>query len=29
MAKNRTIGINNNLPWDIPEDLAYFKKITQ
>lgn len=28
MAKNRTIGINNKLPWNIPEDLAYFKKVT-
>ncbi len=28
MAENRTIGINNKLPWNIPEDLAYFKKIT-
>lgn len=28
MAKNRTIGINNKLPWNIPEDLAYFKEIT-
>lgn len=28
MAENRTIGINNKLPWNIPEDLAYFKKVT-
>ncbi len=28
MAKNRTIGINNKLPWNIPEDLAYFKEVT-
>ncbi|MCB1680436.1 MAG: dihydrofolate reductase [Rhodospirillales bacterium] len=28
MAKNRTIGIENKLPWNIPEDLAYFKKVT-
>jgi len=28
MAQNRTIGINNNLPWYLPEDLKYFKRIT-
>ncbi|MFZ9595330.1 MAG: dihydrofolate reductase [Bdellovibrionia bacterium] len=28
MAKNRVIGKNNQLPWRIPKDLAYFKKIT-
>ena len=22
---NRVIGLNNDLPWHIPEDLAYFK----
>jgi dihydrofolate reductase len=26
---NRELGKNNNLLWHIPEDLAYFKKITQ
>lgn len=25
---NRVIGANNDLPWHIPEDLAYFKKMT-
>ncbi|MHA6260852.1 dihydrofolate reductase [Sporosarcina sp. CAU 1771] len=25
---NRVIGLNNDLPWYIPEDLAYFKKMT-
>jgi dihydrofolate reductase len=25
---NRVIGINNDLPWHIPEDLAYFKKMS-
>ncbi|WP_342511744.1 dihydrofolate reductase [Sporosarcina sp. FSL K6-1522] len=25
---NRVIGVNNELPWHIPEDLAYFKKIS-
>lgn len=28
MAKNRTIGVNNTLPWRIPEDLKYFKALT-
>ena len=22
------IGFNNGLPWNIPDDLAYFKKVT-
>lgn len=26
--KNRGIGINNQLPWQLPADLAYFKKVT-
>ena len=25
MAKYRVIGINNKLPWNIPNDLKYFK----
>ncbi len=25
---NRVIGLNNELPWHIPEDLAYFKKMS-
>lgn len=25
---NRVIGVNNDLPWYIPEDLAYFKRKT-
>lgn len=25
---NRVIGLNNNLPWHIPEDLKYFKETT-
>jgi len=25
---NRVIGLNNDLPWHIPEDLAYFKKMS-
>jgi len=28
MAKNRTIGIANTLPWRIPEDLKHFKALT-
>jgi dihydrofolate reductase len=28
MARNRTIGINNSLPWRCPEDLKYFKART-
>lgn len=28
MAENRVIGVNNNLPWYLPEDLKYFKSVT-
>lgn len=28
MAQNRVIGRNNALPWHLPEDLKYFKRIT-
>ncbi|MEO7622262.1 MAG: dihydrofolate reductase, partial [Gallionella sp.] len=28
MAKNRTIGVNNSLPWRCPEDLKHFKSLT-
>jgi dihydrofolate reductase len=28
MAQNRTIGINNTLPWRCPEDLKRFKALT-
>lgn len=28
MAKNQTIGINNTLPWHLPNDLKYFKQVT-
>lgn len=28
MANNRTIGINNTLPWRCPEDLKHFKALT-
>lgn len=28
MAQNRCIGINNKLPWHIPEDLKFFKEKT-
>lgn len=28
MASNRTIGLNNTLPWRCPEDLKHFKALT-
>lgn len=28
MSENRVIGVENRLPWHIPEDLKRFKKIT-
>jgi dihydrofolate reductase len=28
IAKNRVIGLNNNLPWHLPEDLKRFKTLT-
>ncbi|MFS0722305.1 dihydrofolate reductase [Paenibacillus sp. 1P07SE] len=28
MARNRTIGRDNDLPWRIPDDMAYFKRMT-
>lgn len=28
MAKNRAIGLDNRLPWRLPEDLAHFKRTT-
>lgn len=28
MAQNRTIGVNNSLPWRLPEDLKNFKALT-
>lgn len=28
MAKNRAIGLNNNIPWHIPEEIQFFKKTT-
>jgi dihydrofolate reductase len=28
VGKNRAIGLNNQLPWRIPEDFAFFKKTT-
>ncbi len=27
-SKNNVIGKNNQLPWHLPRDLAYFKKVT-
>ena len=28
MSKNRTIGVNNTLPWHCPADLKHFKTLT-
>ena len=28
VAENRAIGRNNSLPWRLPDDLRYFKKMT-
>ncbi len=28
LAQNRVIGIDNRLPWKLPEDLAHFKALT-
>jgi len=28
MASNRTIGIDNRLPWNLPEDLKHFRQLT-
>ncbi|MEX2367502.1 MAG: dihydrofolate reductase [Pseudohongiellaceae bacterium] len=28
MSENRVIGRNNKLPWYLPEDLKYFKRVT-
>lgn len=28
MAKNRVIGINNTLPWNLPEDMKFFRTKT-
>ncbi len=28
MAQNRTIGVNNTLPWRCPQDLKHFKALT-
>ena len=28
MAENRVIGVSNQLPWDMPADLAHFKQLT-
>jgi dihydrofolate reductase len=28
-ANNRVIGANGTMPWQLPEDLAHFKRVTQ
>jgi dihydrofolate reductase len=28
LAKNRAMGLNNNLPWHLPKDFAHFKALT-
>ena len=28
VSRNRVIGLNNRLPWHLPEDLKYFKSVT-
>lgn len=28
MAKNRVIGLDNDMPWRLPDDLKFFKKTT-
>jgi len=28
MGKNRVIGLNNKMPWHLPADLQWFKKVT-
>ena len=29
LGRNRVIGANNRMPWHLPEDLKYFKRVTQ
>ena len=28
MARNRVIGLNNDMPWHLPEDLRHFRQVT-
>ena len=28
LSNNHQLGLNNQMPWNIPEDLEYFKKLT-
>ena len=29
MANRNVIGLNNQMPWHMPADLAHFKKVTR
>ena len=29
MSENRVIGVQNRLPWNLPADLAHFRKVTR
>ncbi|MBS9404284.1 dihydrofolate reductase [Halomonas sp. TRM85114] len=29
LSRNRVIGVDNQLPWYLPEDLKFFKRVTQ
>ncbi len=28
-SRNNVIGVDNDLPWDLPDDLAYFRDVTR